>query len=121
MVDALEHKTIVYTDHSATLSIIRQTTLTTSSTDKLHLRLIRASQYLSQFRLDVRHKAGKLHFVPDALSRLQVRKDRAMTETKQEESTLDSLTTYADSATTLIALDESFKDRLHEGYVYVPR
>ena len=121
MIEAAEQPTIIYTDHSATLSIARQTTLTTSSTDKLNLRLIRASQYLSQFRLDVRHKAGKLHFVPDALSRLQARKDRAMTETEQEASALDALNTYVYPVTTHIELNESFKNRLQEGYTQDPR
>ena len=62
---------VVYTDHSAAVPISRQTSLTTSSTDKLNLRLVRASQYLSMFDLTVRHKAGKANIVPDALSRLQ--------------------------------------------------
>lgn len=61
---------IVYTDHSAAVPIARQTTLTTSSTDKLNLRLVRASQYLSMFPLSIRHKSGKSNIVPDALSRL---------------------------------------------------
>ncbi len=50
---------IVYTDHSAAVQISRQTTLTTSCTDKLNLRLVRASQYLSSFSLSIRHKPGK--------------------------------------------------------------
>ena len=62
---------VVYTDHSAAVPISRQTSLTSSSTDKLNLRLVRASQYLSMFNLSVRHKAGKTNVVPDALSRLQ--------------------------------------------------
>lgn len=36
----------------------------------MNLRLVRASQYLSQFELDVRYKPGKQHIVPDTLSRL---------------------------------------------------
>ena len=61
---------IVYTDYSAVVPISRQTTLNTTSTDKLNLRLVRASQYLSSFNLKLRHKAGKANMVPDALSRL---------------------------------------------------
>lgn len=68
MIEASDHPTVVYTDHAASLAIARQASLTTSSTDKLNLRLVQASQYLQQFRLDVRHKAGKSHLVPDALS-----------------------------------------------------
>lgn len=62
---------IVWTDHSATPGIVKQTTLNSSNTDKLNMRLVRASQYLSQYTLDVRWKPGKQHVVPDALSRLQ--------------------------------------------------
>lgn len=38
---------IVFTDHSAAPAITKQTTLITSSVDKLNMRLIRALQYLS--------------------------------------------------------------------------
>lgn len=72
MIEASEASpVIIYTDHSAAVQIARQTTLSTSSTDKLNLRLVRASQYLSGFNLSIRHKAGKKNVVPDALSRLQ--------------------------------------------------
>jgi len=60
MIEATEvPPTIIYTDHSAAVPISRQTSLTTSSTDKLNLRLVRALQYLSGFNLAVRHKPGK--------------------------------------------------------------
>ena len=61
---------VIYTDHSAAVPIFRQTTLATSSTDKLNLRLVRASQYLSSFNVAIRHKSGKSNVVSDALSRL---------------------------------------------------
>jgi len=70
MVEAVNKPIIVQTDHSATSFIIRQVKLTTSFTDKLNLWLICASQYCSQFELDIRYKPGKTHIVPDALSRL---------------------------------------------------
>ena len=70
MVESAPH-TVVYTDHGAALGIAKQTTMTTSSTAKLNLRLIRASEYIQRFRsLEFRHKPGKQHIVPDALSRL---------------------------------------------------
>lgn len=37
---------------------------------RLNLKLVRASQFLQQFKLNVRHKPGKEHIVSDALSRL---------------------------------------------------
>ena len=70
MIEAATSTTIVFTDHAVNPSIIRQTTLSSSSTDKLNLRLIRASTYLNQFRLNVKYRLGKLHVIPDALSRL---------------------------------------------------
>ena len=71
MVESTKRPTIIYTDHSAAVPISKQASLTTSSTDKLNLRLVRASQYLSSFDLVVKHKAGKSNVVPDALSRLK--------------------------------------------------
>ena len=41
-----------------------------SNTNKLNLRLVCASQYLSIFELDIRYKLGKKNIVPDTLSRL---------------------------------------------------
>ena len=63
--------TIIYTDYSAAVPISKQTSMTSSSTDKLNLRLVQASQYLSQFNIQIRYKAGKANVVPDALLRLK--------------------------------------------------
>ena len=63
-------RVIVYTDHDATRGIVSHTHLGSSATDRQNLRLIRASQYLSQFNLEVRHRAGTTNLVADALSRL---------------------------------------------------
>ena len=64
-------KTIIYTDHGAALGIAKQTTMSTSSTAKLNLRLIRASEYIQRFRnLEFRYKPGKQYIIPDALSYL---------------------------------------------------
>ncbi|KAI0996230.1 hypothetical protein K3495_g11949, partial [Podosphaera aphanis] len=72
--------TVIYTDHSSTVQIATQTSMTTTtSLVRLNLRHQRSSQYLSTFRLDVRHKPGKHNIVPDALSRLEVSSDRKET------------------------------------------
>jgi hypothetical protein len=47
---------VAYTDHIATINLA--TSLVSASPDRLNLRLVRASQYLQQFRLQVHHKAG---------------------------------------------------------------
>ena len=88
MVEASQHPTIVYTDHGAALGIAKQVTLSTTSTDKLNLRLVRASDYVQRFRLDIRHKPGKLHIVPDALSRLET--TNVDTSMKEDQGELDS-------------------------------
>ncbi len=46
MIESSKHPTLIFTDHGAALGIAKQTSLSTSSTDKLNLRLIRASEYL---------------------------------------------------------------------------
>ena len=71
MVESSEQPVGIQTDYSAILDIMRQNSIvSTTSTMRMNVRLIRASQFLRQFRLDVCHKPGKDHIVPDALSRL---------------------------------------------------
>ena len=62
--------TILYTNHDTTLDIAKQIILSTSFTDKLNLRLVRTSNYIQRFDLNIRHKSKKLHIVFNALSRL---------------------------------------------------
>jgi hypothetical protein len=61
---------IIYSDHSATANISRQTSLDSVATEHLNLRLIRASQYLQQFNLRIYHRPGNTNLVADGLSRL---------------------------------------------------
>ena len=71
LIHACKASTIIFTDHAAAVGLSNQTSLTTTiCTDKLNLKLVRASAYLSQFRLRVIYRPGKIHLVPDALSRL---------------------------------------------------
>ena len=70
MIKAAKQTTVIFIDHAANTSIAKQTTLSSSNTDKLNLRLVRASTYLSQFKLNVKYRPGKDHVIPDALSRL---------------------------------------------------
>ncbi len=114
LIESAAGTTVVFTDHSATTSIAKQSSLTmTTSTDKLNLRLIRASQYLSQFDLDVRHKPGRIHLVPDALSRLlgdMEQKDDGKT------GILEDLGTAGTYHVTLVELADDFKKRLQDAY-----
>lgn len=62
----------MYTDYGAAVSISTQTSISTSSTTKTNLRIVRASEFIQRFQnLEVRHKPGAAYIVPDALSRLQ--------------------------------------------------
>ena len=93
MLESAEKPTIVYTDHSATLGIVHQSSLTsTTSIDKMNLQLVRASKYLQRFCLDVRHKAGKMNVVPDALSRLVSTSTSNLLDQSLDSLAVDALT-----------------------------
>lgn len=95
-------KTIIYTDYSAALGITKQTTISTSSTAKLNLRLIRASEYIQRFRsLEFRYKPGKQYMVPDALSRLHT---ATITDRDTTEGQLNILYSCAYTTSALIEL-----------------
>ena len=104
-------KTIVFIDYSATVNIAKQQSLETTSTSKINLRLIRASEYLQQFDLDVRHKPNKTNVVPDALSRLA----SANTSNNTLEEELNILHGYEGTAS-LILISDSFKQKIRDGY-----
>lgn len=109
LVEATELPTIVYTDHGASLGIAKQTTLSTSSTDKLNLRLVRASDYIQRFQLIIKHKPGKQHIVPDALSRLNAdNKDGSLADHDGE---LDVLFTSS-----LVEMSKEFRNGIIAGY-----
>lgn len=108
LIETSQAATIFYTDHGAALGIARQTTLSTSSTDKLNLRLMRASDYIQRFNIILKHKPGKQHIVPDALSRLPT--DNAEYRLGAE-GELDVLFT-----TSLVEMDQSFKQQLSNNY-----
>lgn len=109
MVEACEKPVVALTDHAGTTSIATQTSLTSSSTDKLNNRLTRASQYLSQFRnLRVVYKPGREHVVPDALSRLPA---PGTSDTNVLDDLLDVMPT-----TTEAHIDDNFKAQLVTAY-----
>ena len=98
---------MIWTDHSAIISIASQTKLSSTSINKLNLRLIRASTYISQFNIVIRHKAGRNYVIPDALSRLLA---------KAEASHKVEMTEACAYSGTIVELSESFKTRLLEAY-----
>lgn len=112
-------RTVVYTDHGSALGIAKQTSLSTSFTAKLNLRLIRASEYIQRFRdLEFRHKPGREHIVPDALSRLSnpAAKEAASRCRDDIVGELDALHGYAYTTTSLVELSPDLRKQLLDGY-----
>ena len=69
MLKLTEKLIIVYTDYSAILGIVCQSSLTsTIFIDKMNLQLVCISKYLQRFHLNVQHKANKMNIVSDTLS-----------------------------------------------------
>ena len=63
---------IMYIDHVVNTIIVKQTKLIFNNVDELNLKLIRASIYLSQFRLKIFHRIDKFNVVFDALNQLSI-------------------------------------------------
>ena len=61
---------IVYTNYFVIVSINQQIKLSSFSIDKLNLKLVRVSTYLSQFFLKIKHKSNNQHMILNVLSRL---------------------------------------------------
>lgn len=102
---------IIQIDHSTILDILQQfSIMSTISMMRLNLRLVRVSQFLQQFKLSVRHKPGKEHIIPDALSRLTSSNTR---HSDAQHSEFDALFTYS---TTLIELYLTLISRILVGY-----
>lgn len=132
MVESSAQPVIIQTDHSAILDIMKQSSITsTTSTLRMNVRLVRASQFLRQFQLDVRHKPGKEHIVPDALSRLA--SANTLSDLAGDHSELDALYGYATQglnaarsdlyaySATIVSMDEGFRSRLKAGYLEDPQ
>ena len=111
IVEISSNKTIVYIDHESALDIVSQITMTTTSIDKLNLRLVRASDYIQRFNLDIRHKSNKQHIVSDVLSRLVNDNINASMIRNSDESELDALFTIS-----LIEMKKDFRNRIFENY-----
>lgn len=77
---------------------------------RLNLRLIKASKFLQQFKLDVRYKPEKELIIPDVLSRLA---SANIGQTNPSYSELDTLFTYN---TTLVEICSELISRILTGY-----
>ena len=111
IVEISSNKTIVYIDHEFALDIANQITMITISIDKFNLCLVRASNYIQRFNLDIRHKSNKQHIVFDVLSRLINDNINALVIKNFDESEFDVLFTIS-----LIEMKKDFRNRIFENY-----
>ncbi len=112
LVESSRASVIIQTDHSVILDIVQQSSITsTSSTMRMNVRLVRASQFLQQFCLVVRHKPGKEHIIPDALRRLASASRAGHDEVYSE---LDALFTYH---ATLVEISPDLIKRILDDYL----
>lgn len=111
LMKSFKAKIIIQTDHSAILNILQQSFITLSSSImRLNLRLVRASQFFQQFKLDVHHKPGKEHIIPNALSRFT---SANICPANPFYSELDAFFVYN---TTLIEIHPTLVSRILAGY-----
>jgi len=85
--------------------------LSSLSTDKLNLRLIRASTYLSRYPLNVRYKPDRQHIVPDILSRLA--STNCLPSDPSEVTSLDYLYNFHIA---LVEISPDFRTQILRGY-----
>jgi hypothetical protein len=119
MVDDAD-KVVVYTDHNATIGIAAQTNFKSSTPHKQNLRLVRASLYLSQFGLTLRHVPGKQNVIPDALSRLLALDSAEEVKAVEEEPDLYEELFHMEPLTSVIHVSDELVDKLQKAYLDDP-
>lgn len=101
--------TIIFTDHKATVDIVKQTNLTHVTAQKQNLRLVRASLFLSQFdKMDIRHVPGRQNIAADALSRLQ--------SASKEDALNDDVYEALQAEAVMVRISDDLIDKFQEGY-----
>ena len=115
LIESFKFSIVVQIDYSATMNICKQKLITSiNSFIRSNIRLVRASQYFSQFSLDVRHKPDKDNIVSDALSRLN-NTDMSLSGSN-DYSKLNALNTFSYN-TTLVKMNEDFRKKIIDEYV----
>jgi transposase InsO family protein len=119
LIQSFEKSIIIQTNHAAIMNICKQTSIiSTNSVMRMNLRLIRVSQFLSQFsNLKIRHKSKKYHLISDALFRLQSLNKENLSDDHAElnELFVDHNVIHAYN-TTLMKLSSEFRKRIIDDY-----
>lgn len=117
---------IVFTDHEAIIAISKMKSLKTTSIDRQNKKLIRASQFLSQYpHITVKHIPGETNVGPDRLSRLKKAEKLSPAEEKmvnlrrQMYDDEDIDTDYLFQST-ICYVESDLKGRISEGYLADP-
>ncbi|KAJ5110022.1 hypothetical protein N7532_002667 [Penicillium argentinense] len=107
---------IIYTDHSGTTAIADSASLRSVASDRLNLRLVRASQYIQQFRVKVFHPPGVTNKVADALSRLPSTDPTLADEDQDDLDALCVTPDQSDQHSSTIHISDEFRDRVRALY-----
>ena len=113
IVEAFNNITIIYTNHNVVLKITFQIILFTIFTNKLNFRLVRASNYIQRFNLNIKHKSKKQHVISNALFRfVNVNINRSLKKIVDEKK-LNAL-----FIASLIKINSNFKSRIIANYKF---
>ena len=92
----IKYSTIVYTNYSITINIIKQTILSISTIDKLNLQLIK-----TQFSFDVRHKTKQLYITLNILFKLTTMKKE---NDKKIDEILNKINVFNENAEIIVVI-----------------
>lgn len=111
---------IIQTNHVVIINICKQTFITfINFVMRMNLRLIRVSQFLSQFsNLKIRHKSDKYHLISNVLSRLQSLNKSDLSDDHDElnEFFADHIETICVYMIILTKLSDDFRKRIIDDY-----
>ena len=123
LIEVVKHVIIIYIDHVANLTIVRQIKLINNSVDKLNIKLVRVFVYLSQFKLNIRYKLNRFYIILDALSRLfttnriSIDKNNVLNIENFHDSIIDSKNNYIYAYNyKFIVIFLNFKKKLQKNY-----
>ena len=103
---------IIQIDHSATIDICKQKFITnTNFFIRNNIRVVKISQYLSQFSFDVKHKFDKNNVMSNALFKLI--SIETISFEQKDYSEFDVLYIYN---TTLVKISKDFKEKIIQDY-----